>query len=126
MPIRYEIDPDRGVVFASGEGVISTDDWFQARLAMLDEPAFRAGLDVLLDLRRARRPSSKPSTVSEDAARFRDLADRIGGIRIAVVVSSDSMYGLAREWSGWMSRGHADVFVSRDLEEAEEWLGLSE
>ena len=126
MPITYEIDDHRGVIFARAEGVFHGRGWLEARKAMLEDPAFRPGLDVVMDLREAEAGSEAPAEIMEGSQQFADLADRIGNIRVAVVAPGDALYGVAREWVVWLSRGHASVRVFRDMDEATKWLGLAE
>lgn len=93
---------------------------------MVEDPAFRPGLDVVIDLGEAEAGNEAPAEIMEGSQRFTDLADRIGNIRVAVVAPGDALYGVAREWVVWLSSGHASVSVFRDMDEATRWLGLAE
>lgn len=125
MPITYEIVEDSGVIIASADGQFSGAIWLEARKRMFEDPAFRPGLNVLLDLRRADMEEARNENIPEGAQKFGDHASRIGHIRFAVVAESDLVYGLSREWAAWLSTaGYVDVNVFREMTPAREWLGL--
>ena len=125
MPITYEIVEDSGVIIANAHGQFSGAIWLEARKRMFEDPAFRPGLNVLLDLRRADMEEAKNESIPEGAQKFEDHARRIGHIRFAVVAESDLTYGLSRAWGAWLSSaGFVDVNVFREMTPAREWLGL--
>ena len=125
MSVRYEIDEENGVIHATAEGQFSALTWFEARTVMLQDPAFREGLDVLLDLRAAEPVAHPSEIIAKEAERFRVLAKRIGSVRIAVVAPGDLAFGIVRQWTAWLSGSHADIKGFRDLDKAKQWLGLS-
>ncbi len=125
MPITYEIVEDSGVIIASADGQFSGAIWLEARKRMFEDPAFRPGLNVLLDLRRASFEEAKTEDIPKGAQKFDDLASRIGHIRFAVVAGSDLAFGVSRAWGAWLSRaGYVEVNVFREMAPAQEWLGL--
>lgn len=125
MPITYEIVEDSGVIIASADGQFSGAIWLEARKRMFEDPAFRPGLNVLLDLRRADLEEARDENIPEGAQKFGDYASRIGHIRFAVVAESDLAFGVSRAWGAWLSSaGFVDVNVFREMTPAREWIGL--
>ncbi len=125
MPVTYEIVEDSGVIIASAVGQFSGAIWLEARKRMFEDPDFRPGLNVLLDLSRAELDEAKKEKTAEGAQKFGDHASRIGHIRFAVVAKSDLAFGVSRAWGAWLSSaGFVEVNVFRDMDAARDWLGL--
>jgi hypothetical protein len=84
------------------------------------DPAFRPTLSQLADLR-----SVEQAELSKPFIRRHALVHRFSrGAQRAIVVSSADHYELARIYAEFAQYASQNVHVFRDLQDAEEWLGL--
>lgn len=123
MPTSFRIDKDAGVVYRTITGETSTDDLIESYTSMLEHPDFRPGMTALTDMR-----ENRSSAYRRDVLRIADFArahhDKIGHLRIAVVVSSSASYGTMRELKAELEESPIEIGLFRDLSAAEEWLGI--
>jgi len=121
MPVRYRIDPERKRILTRCEGNATLAEV----LAHFDELEVDAncppGADVLLDLR--------PMTNLPNVGQIRTAADRAGDAAkrvrfgaVAIIVSSEALFGMARVFETFTERHFARTGVFRSREAAEEWL----
>lgn len=120
MPIRHEIDTERGVVITTVEGVVSEQDMRDQPAAMYAHPDFSEEYDRLVDLRGVERFEVSADAIHGLARRTR-AAD---GTRRALVVARDVGYGLARMYQTLRANESEFNRVFRSLEEARAWLGM--
>ncbi len=120
MPITYRIIPDRGRIETACAGHITLKEVMAHFDELQRDPARPQRLDVLLDLT---GQLSLP-----DSPQIRAAADRVGLVTdlvfgaCAVVVTRESLYGMARMFEVF-ARGHfAAIQIFRSRKEAEEWL----
>ncbi|HRX20016.1 MAG TPA: hypothetical protein P5135_13270 [Gemmatimonadales bacterium] len=121
MPIRHTIDARAGRIRVIRSGAISLHDENDAYRARLADPLYRSGLDVLVDSREVDPP--------DDARTVRHVADHVARHatalrcrRVALVVGSEVMYGMARMYQILSEEWYPDTAVFRELEAAEAWL----
>lgn len=129
MPSDYSIDPDAGVVYISGSGVLTDADLLEQRVRLRSDPAFKPGYCLLVDFTRVTSVQ-----LSADTVRF--LAhERITGpgVRRAIVLprqaESDASpqahpYGLSRMFQLSAEHTGENVEVFTDLAESRRWLGI--
>jgi TPR repeat protein len=125
MPITFQIDPERRIVFARGLGVLSDEDVFEYQRTVWSREDIR-GYNELIDMRGVEQ-IGLPSM-----DRVRDLANLSAemdagarGAKFAIVASSDLAFGLGRMYEayrGMNPRSGKEVKVFRDPEEALKWL----
>jgi hypothetical protein len=128
MPIDYQIDHDRRVVFATGRGTFTDQDVFGYQLAVWSRRDV-AGYDELVDMTDV-ETIALPST-----ARLQQLADLSAAMdapgapsRFAIVAPEDFAYGLGRMYEahrGLSAGSNKWVAVFRSRGAALAWLGLS-
>lgn len=125
MPISYRIDRERRVVFVRGEGEVTIEDLKGYSAGVVNDPAYEAGMDELVDFRGA-AGAEKLTTeqILEVRALNRELSDAVGASKLAFVVDSDLAFGLARIFMAYSEDSKITHEVFRDLAEARAWLGL--
>lgn len=124
MPLRYRIDLANGVIWTSASGEVNDEDVFEYRRAQLTDPDFRPGLLELADVRGVESLNVTSEGISRlagaDATHSMDERTR----RLAIVASSDHVYGMARMYQTMTALHRPEVAVFRDYAEACVWLGI--
>ena len=125
MPYSYSIDEQHRVVRVRVTG----HDTLLVNKARIQEstsdPYWKPGYNVLVDLRETYKLDFSVPDIEELAALHELLGTTIGDGKLAVVASSDVVYGVSRMWE-IVTESHTFMTtnVFRDLEEAEDWLGI--
>jgi hypothetical protein len=126
MSIRIRIEPDARLRQAVLEGTVGDDDLVDAYAAVLGDPDFDPTLNDLVDARGVRRIDVTPAGIR----RLADVIQQVDRLalptKIAVVVSDDDAFEVARMYESLRAAQHAPAEhrVFRDMAEAREWLGL--
>ena len=125
MPITFQIDHERRIVFARGLGILSDEDVFDYQQGVWSREDTR-GYSEMMDMR-AVEQIALPSM-----DRVRDLANLSAemdagskGSKFAIVASSDLAFGLGRMYEayrGMNPRSGKEVRVFRSPEDALKWL----
>lgn len=121
MPFTYRIDPEAGLLFLTGQGVVTQQERLAALRTWLADPAFRPGLDALCDFSAA---VSTPDFADLEAllAVVRQHASAIGRSRVAIVAGKPVVFGVARQFEALAGEGPLEVRAFRDRAEAMSWL----
>lgn len=124
MSITFRVEPARELAVVAFEGDVSLDDIRSYRSSLAGDPAWRKEFRQLVDVRSAGLKALSAEAVRSLADRAEELDPVLGFGKVAVVVSQDLHYGLARMYQA-MSEGSArEVEVFRDPDSALSWLGL--
>ncbi len=121
MPIEHWIEDEPPMLRVRRWGAIpevDEDDDFKACLA---DPRVGPGIPVLVDCSDI-DPPDDPHTIRHLADRLPRLVANLRCGPVALVVSSDVQYGMARMYMAYTDLAHPDTEVFRNLEEAREWL----
>jgi hypothetical protein len=122
VAVTYRIDPDERIVYLDTTAAPSYEEWRDAMLALLSDPAFETGFDFLS----SRGPDAGPPDAEFTrlaAAFFREHQARIGRCRWASVVAGDATtYDTIRKLAVMSDGTDIQVMVFRDAEEARRWL----
>jgi hypothetical protein len=121
MAITYEIDEDAGIATVTASGSIGQAEDLECFRALLADRAYRPGMGLLLDYRE-RESVATTEQVKQFVAAGEKLREAFGDPRIAVVVSGDVAFGMARMYSALAEESSVPTSVFRDLEEAMRWL----
>jgi hypothetical protein len=122
MPIAWRLDPDGRRASFTVSDPYTIDEWCAAVTAMLQDSPANDGLGVIVDRRGAAPPTR--SFVDQMAAFFAARAHQVAGVRAAVVVDSETAYGMSR-MTGLRSELESPgltIRPFRSYEEAERWL----
>lgn len=121
MPILHAIDEAAGIVTVTGEGDVSHKEDLACFSAVLGDPAYRAGMGLLLDYR-TRKSVATTEQVKEFVEAGAKLREALGDSRLAVVVSEEIAYGMSRMYSMLAEGESIPTRSFRDVDEAMRWL----
>lgn len=124
MPIKFRYDPDRNILYETGEGEVTYQDFVEHRQNLLASPVKPASKAlVLCDYRTARISLS-----SEEVWRIKRKSDKVaeffGGAKVAIVAADALGFGMARMYSMASEPGDFEVDVFKNMAEACAWLGV--
>jgi hypothetical protein len=123
MPVRFAIDRTMRLVVYVVEGDATAAEASDFLDAVLAHPDFERGFNFLGDRRGVdRAPSSAYVRSVADAVKAR--SESLGPCSWAVVVGSDSGYGMARMWGILTDASAVEIVPFRTPEAASTWLGL--
>ena len=124
MPISYRIDVERNLVLTTGSGTLTDNDIIQFKARLLQDPDFKPGMKELSDIRGIDQlditPSGVQAMVQQDARNSAEVASH----KLALVVSKEVAYGMARMYQTLTQSNIETVGVFRDIDEARAWLQL--
>ena len=101
MPISYRIDPSRKLVLTTATGVLTDDDLIRHKQRLVADPAFQPGMRQLSDVRGVTDLQVTPLGVRLMVAADEGHAAALAGHRLAIVVSKDLAFGMARSTRCW-------------------------
>lgn len=123
MAFDFRIDIEKRVVLFRAEGSFSSEELLTCVEAVLAAPGFEPDFNHLVDLRRI--TTFEPGAADLRARARRDHDDaRLDAGRIAIVSSSDIVFGMARMYEILMEDAAVSVRTFKTMEEAMKWLGL--
>ncbi len=93
--------------------------------ALLAEPEFRPGIDILSD-HTSLEATATTQMVGAVLPLLERLGERLGRFRCAIVAPEDASFGMARMAATLASDGPATVHAFRSLPEAEAWLAAED
>jgi hypothetical protein len=133
MPIDIRVDCAEHVRYSLVTGIVTAADIVDAYERVVGDPGFDPTLNVLADTRGVERVDISVGSVRLLAERrARDERVLRGQPRVAVVVGTDVVFGLARMYEAYRDdqgdeRGDAKRYlVCRTMKEARQWLALPE
>jgi len=125
MPLRYQIDHQRRLVWATAHGVLTDDDLFAYQRSVWSRPDVQ-GYDELVDMGEVTDiPRPTPSNIHALADLSAEMDPPSSLSRFAIVASDDLAYGLGRMYQTHRAlnpRSGKEVRVFRTVEKALEWL----
>jgi hypothetical protein len=124
MPITYRIDPVQRVILTEASGVLTDEDVLAHKALLLKDPAFDPTYGELSDIRKIERLEVTSAGVQAMAQHDATNADKRHGHRLALVVSGEVVYGMARMYQIVSQQEDSGVGVFRTIDEASEWLGI--
>ena len=120
MPVTYQLVPSRRLVILVYEEPVTIADWTGTLEAVLRDPAYEPGFNLLGD----RRASAPPTRAFADgiAMFVRKHRKQFGDGRVAILVSDVAAFGMARmqEMLNEASELHTRAF--RSEADAHAWL----
>lgn len=122
MPISYRIDVERNLVLTTASGTLTDDDVLQFKARLVRDPDFRPGMKELSDIRNITRLDVTAAGIR--AMVEQDQRDRavVASHRLALVVSKDLDFGMARMYQTLTESTMKNVGVFRDIDKANAWL----
>jgi hypothetical protein len=121
MPIEHRVDKKTGIMHVRRWGEITTRDEQTALRKRRKDPLVVPGIPVIVDCTEIDPPDT-PEVIYFIAARIWSLAAELDCGPVAIVVSSDVQYGMARMFMSLTELNHPATDVFRSHEAALEWL----
>ncbi len=121
MPITYRIDPEEGIVRTVVSGVVVDADLRGHEDQLAADPHFEPGMGQVIDGRFVEALNVSAEAVRNFVAYERSrYSARFAGHRVAIVASSDVVFGMARMYQ---TLSGVEVGVFRSMPEALTFLG---
>ena len=124
MPIKYEIDKSKGVIFTTASGKLKDDDIIQLKLRLNHDPYYTPGMKELSDIRLVDQFEVTQAGVMEFVTIDEVYAEKLKDYKLAIVVPHAEAQGLANIYQIMTKINKANVKAFRELEEAKKWLGI--
>jgi hypothetical protein len=121
MPIEHRVDSATSILFVTRSGHIKTRDEELALDHRMKDPLIAPGIPVLVDCRRV-NPAESTKTVKYLAKQVTNLAAELQCGPVAIIVSTDVDYGMARMYMMLTELAHPNSMVFRDYEDGMAWL----
>jgi len=121
MPIRYNIDSQRGMLFIVMDGETTQPERLSTLHAWINDPEFRPGLQTLADFSEATNVPTL-SELSEIVGLIRSYAEAIGQKKVALVAARDLTFGVARQFIALAPGDFLTVRIFKDRDLALAWL----
>ena len=122
MPARFTIDLARRIVFSEGWGVLVDDDLRQTQKGVRETPGFESDFRQLYDFSAVTDVQVTPDALW---GMVKDSPFLIDAQR-AIVVDSDTAFGVVRMYQQISGRESAAFRIFRDRESALRWLERDE
>lgn len=122
MPIDYRIDSTLGIVFTTATGTLTNQELIAHKRRLQEDPAFRAGMGQLSDVRGVDRLDVTTDGVVQFAQHDATHAGTLERSKLAIVATEDVIFGMARMYPTRTSSHRPNVGVFRSLDEATAWL----
>jgi hypothetical protein len=126
MPISYQIDEARRLVLTTASGALTDSDILRLKARLVADPKWKPGMRELSDVRLIDRLEVTADGVRQMMMRDECHAAALASYRLAIVVSHQVVYGMARMYQMLTEQIVPDVRVFRDMEEAKRWLAVDE
>lgn len=121
MPIVHRVDPETGILFVRRWGSITSQDEDEALQRRHDDPLVVAGIPTLVDCRDVEAIDTI-EVVKHLANRAAKITAELSCGPLAIVVSSDAEYGMARIYEALTDLVHPRTKVFRNYDKALRWL----
>ena len=122
MPITYEIDAERRIVFTKSSGTVTDEELLAHKVELTNDPSFCPTMVQICDCRHIEGFDGTSDGIRAMVEFDRKNAERRRGHRVACVVTCDEMFGMARMYSQRSEGGPQQIGVFRSIHEAEAWL----
>ncbi len=123
MPHSIQIIEDLGVVVARFRSDVTYEEVRNVLAETVQLPGFRPHLKAIIDFRNATTRATG-TDVHKLALYAQNTDFAWGDAKCAVIAPSDLIYGLFRMFSALTSGYEVTTRVFRNVEKANEWLGL--
>jgi len=121
MPVQHKVDLEIGILHVERWGHINTHDEERACRERSIDPLVTPGIPVLVDCTKV-EPTDSVETVRYIADCVTKNASTLKCGPVAIIVSSDVEYGMARMYMAYTELAQPITEVFRDQESALAWL----
>jgi hypothetical protein len=120
--LKNIILPD-GPVKLTASGTISSADIIKTLHGLLQDSQFKSGMDILWDFRQVKTENMKADQIREIVSFIKNNQEKRGAhYRVALVVSRDIDFGLARMYEAYTQELPFQLQIFKTLSSAEDWL----
>ena len=124
--IKNIILPD-GPVKLTASGNISSSEIIKALHGLLQDSQFKSGMDILWDFRQVKTENMRADQIREIVSFIKNNQEKRGAnYRVALVVSRDIDFGLARMYEAYTQELPFQLQIFKQLSAAEDWLNTAE
>ncbi len=123
MPVEFEIDPERGVVFVTATGVLTPEEILSYPPRVIKHPDYDPSYHELVDGRHAEFTAITADTLYS----LIGVGEGLGidaRHRIALVAPNELAFGVGRQYEMMVGETNNELRVFRTLDDARSWLGL--
>jgi ABC-type transporter Mla MlaB component len=126
MPVAITVNAAERIRYTTMSGDVSEEDVISAFTRAMAQLGVEESLDQIIDMRDVQRLDVSGAGIWQLAELVRSTDDPAVVRRVAVVASSDQLFGMARMYQALRSTGSgpAKYRVFREMRAAREWLGL--
>lgn len=124
MPISYRIDLEHYLILTTASGTLTDDDIVQHKARLVRDPDFKPGMKELSDIRGVDQLDVTPAGIMEMVNQDAKDSTTVGSHQLALVVSKEVAFGMARMYQSMTKPNIETVGVFRDIDEARVWLQL--
>ena len=121
LAVTYKISPDERIIYLTTAGDSTFDEWRDAMLGVLSDPAYRRGMGFLSD-RRGQTGTPEPEFAREAAQFLMQHSDEMEGCRWAAISEDAAIYGMQRMFAILSETTGVTARAFMDYEEARRWL----
>jgi hypothetical protein len=121
VPIEHKVNQETGVMHVRRWGAVATHDEEVALKMRRKDPLVVANMPVIVDCREVEPPDTV-EVVQYIAGKTTRLAAALACGPVAIVVSSDVEYGMARMYMALTELKHSNTMVFRNYDNALKWL----
>jgi hypothetical protein len=125
VPFTHYYDPDTSVLYLKASGAITDEEAISYAQKVAADASIPSGRLELADFSEANLAALSAEALRRVASVFQRHDVDPGNSRVALVVSGDLGFGLARMYQAFRSESAIELRVFRDLASAREWLGLA-
>ncbi|MBI1374772.1 MAG: hypothetical protein GC159_18790 [Phycisphaera sp.] len=122
MAYSIEIDRDHRIVRFTATEMLNREEFLRCLGDAASRPGFEADFGHLVDLRQIEDLQASMGDFEQRINADMRLVGSWPAFRIALVCSSDLIYGIARMYQSLMGAAHVEVEIFSDIDEAERWL----
>ena len=126
MPIDYRVDSEQGILFVAVIGELDETELNDHATRMERDPTIIPELNALVDLREARVLGLQGKAIRNLAVRFREMNLVGDGSKLAIAATNDVVFGMARIYGAVRSNSKLEARVFREIDEARDWLGMTD
>lgn len=116
MPITYVIDPGRDLILTNATGVVTGAEFLDAKKRLVGDPQFRPELRHFADLRGITELQLSSADVEAMVEFDRAHPGGCDQTRLAMLASSDVVYGMARMFEMRSQRGDRIAVFRREVD----------
>ena len=124
MPIKYNINEEQNLVWATGSGVIVAKDIINHIDSLVRDIKYIAPMKKLIDYRNIENIIITQDEAEAIAEKKNSFAYKFSGEKCAFISPKDLSYGTARVHQAQVDTDNIDMHVFRTIKEALECLGI--